>query len=849
MANRLYIYTCKKASTSSAVDTIIEAKYELPIYFYPLFINKPKVVRDSIFASTAEGVAFFTQFYNFIENHAERLIDDLAHWQAIRVKLDAEMTRLSSTPWLMLEMSDVFTMSDTPPKVQAEEQLAQLERYNGIIQDAMDANNPQLLDQLIDYRTTGLADFKTYLNYENYAYGWEFCEAQWRKDDSEFPVEFEQAGKLGLKDKNGQVVAPAEYDSLYAFAENTRLCVAEKAGKFCYLTTQGKVEFGAYFDDLYDFFDAYDEEDQLAIAAINHQHGLINRKGQWVVEPKWDDMRGLYDRGGLIAYKKDNVWGVMDDKGNVIQAPQFPYKPMPNDEYSTRYYTCGPDDGEPVLYLSLNWKPFQLKKNETIGSVDGGNNLRTSLGEGKHAKYGLTNKDAQTLLECIYDDLEYEYDLHVYRVKTGKKWGIFHPHQGWILPCDYDTLSTVRGEFGSSTGSAHSQCWVARKGRQYGLYDSLKQAWVLDCTHGKITPFSKNVVGVVHTQPPEEAGIWVHNASTGERLAGPYESLSDGAGTLSFAAVLAFTKNQVLTVGQTGIVKPLTEHQADELERHLPNDIVGEYYFTHAQATIIKNFFSPRKRAEALNAQAYQLEQAGKYQQAADMYVLAGQAGNANGYVNAGFLFASQPTLENLPLARHYYELATEAGNSMGMNNLADCYRYGTGGEQNMPKALALFHQAEALNNLRAAWNLADIYYNDATLEDHAQALKYYLKAYREFPYPLEVGYLYDTLLKDYTSALGYYEKAGKSGSGYAYNRIGLMWEEGLLGKVNLKKAQDYYQKAMKAENSEAYAGLNLAKLLVSTDPVAAKAAWQFALAHENEVEGLTEFGQAQGWA
>jgi len=848
MGNRLYIYSCKKPQASSATETVVEAKYELPLYFYPLFINKPKLVKNDIFASSREGVAFFEQFYHFIQSHADKLIDDVERWEEIHPKLSAEFSRLTSYPWLMLEMSDVFTMSDTPYQLQAQAQLEQLQRYNSIIQDAMDANNPQLLDQLVDYRSTGLADFKTYLNYENYEYGWAFCEAQWRKDDTEFPVEFEENGKFGLKDKQGKVIVAAEYDSLYGFAENTRLCVAEKAGRFCYLTPQGKVEFNQYFDDCYDFFDAYDAEDQCAIAVINQQHGLINRKGEWQVKPEWDDMRGLYDRGGLIAYKKDNLWGVMDEHGKVIQAPQFPYKPMPDNEYDTRYYTCGPDDGEPVMYLSLNWKPFTLKKNESVGSVDGGGNLRTSIGEGKHAKYGLSNKDAKVLLECIYDDLEYEYDLHAYRVKTGKKWGIFHPHQGWILPCEYDNLTTVRGQFGSSTGSAHSQCWVARKGRQYGLFDSLKQTWVLDCMHGKITPYAKNVVGVAHAQPPEEAGVWVHNASTGERLAGPYQSLSDCAGTLSFAAVLAFTINQAFTVGQTGIIKPLTEQQADELEPRLPDDMTGEYYFTHAQATIIKNTFSPRKRAQALDAEAYRLEQAGEFQQAANLYVLAGQAGFSNGYVNAGYLYASQASLENLPLARHYYELAAQAGNSMGMNNLADCYRHGTGGEQDMHKALALFQQAEALNNLRAAWNLAEIYYHDESLEDHAQALKYYLKAYREFPRPLEVGYLYDTLLKDYASALSYYEKAGKDGSGYAYNRIGLMWEEGLLGNVNLKKAQDYYQKAMKAEDSEAYAGLNLAKLLIASDPIAAKTAWQFAMDHKNVVEGLAEFGQAQGW-
>ena len=37
-------------------------------------------------------------------------------------------------------------------------------------------------------------------------------------------------------------------------------------------------------------------------------------------------------------------------------------------------------------------------------------------------------------------------------------------------------------------------------------------------------------------------------------------------------------------------------------------------------------------------------------------------------------------------------------------------------------------------------------------------------------------------------------------------------------------------------------------KLLVNTDPAAAKAAFQFSVNHEDVVEGLTEFGQAQGW-
>ena len=74
------------------------------------------------------------------------------------------------------------------------------------------------------------------------------------------------------------------------------------------------------------------------------------------------------------------------------------------------------------------------------------------------------------------------------------------------------------------------------------------------------------------------------------------------------------------------------------------------------------------------------------------------------------------------------------------------------------------------------------------------------------------MGYLYNTLLSDFTSALKYYQIAAKDGSGYVFNRIGGMWEEGLLGKVDVKKAQESYEKAMKAEYADAFAGLNLAK-------------------------------------
>lgn len=849
MANRLYIYSNSQKNADSFVDVIIEANYELPIYFYPLFISKAKLVGSDIFASAPEGVLFFEQFYAFLETHADSLEIKQPLWMTTTKKISVELEKLAKQNWLYLEMSDVLGMSSQPFKLQAEAMLTKIQLSLAVIQDAISANNPSLLDQLIDYHETGVANFKTYLNHEKYEYGWTFFDKQHVVDNGAVPIDHEENGKFGFKTAKGNIITPATYDATYAFDEHTRLCIAEKGGKFVFINIKGQLEFETEFDDLYDFFHNYDENKQVAIAKHNGHYGLINRKGNWVISPQWDDLRGVYERGQFIAAKKGDLWGVIDETGKIIVEQSLPFNPRPNDEHATSYYYCAPEDGEPVLYLSLKWQPFTVKSNIKIESFHARDDLKTVLGKGIEARYGLMNQEGETLLQTIYNEIEFEYGPEIYRIKKDKKYGLFHPLNGWLIDCEFDHLSAVYTLFSGSLYRHGDSNWLARKGKQYGLYDSKKQAWVLVCTQGKITPFAKNVVGVMHALPLDEAGIWVHSASTGAALSGPFESLSDCAGGLEFAAVLGFTQTEVMTIGQTGIVKPITEAHADSLILRMPNeDKYGEYFFTLAQGSLIKKYFSKKFKTNDLIEQGLQFEEKNEYKQAIDVYLQAAKEGNAAGYVNAGFILASQDSLKNPIFARQYYQLAADANEPQGLNNLACCYRDGDGGAQDMAKAIILFKRADEEYNKMATQNLAQIYYDDDALQDHAQALKYFLKCYSEYPRPLELGYLYDTLLNDFVHALKYYQIAAKEGSGYAYNRIGVMWQEGNLGKVDVKMAQEFYQKAINAEYADAHAGLNLAKLLMVSDPVAAKAAWQFAVDHAVAVDGLSAFGREQGW-
>ena len=850
MSSRLYIYSSRQKLTSSLINSFIEAKYELPIFFYPLFYSDADIVGNDIFANAPAGVAFFERFCDFIDTHQNKLVINQQDWLQTRKKISNELTKIAKQKWLFLEMSDVFAMSDQAFKLQAEATLAKIQLGIGYMQDALDADNPMLLDQLVEYSETGLVDFKSYFNHENYGFGWLFFDAQYAIDNpqdfDEAPTEFEKDGKFGLKNAKNEILAPAIYDTIFGFNGDSKLSVAQKNDKFVFLNYRGELEFNTEFDDLYDFFDS---DNPTAIAKQGRLYGLIDRAGKWVVQPTWDDLRGLYDRGELIAAKKGDVWGVIDEAGKQIVAPSLPYNPKPNSEYDTSYYSCGPEDGEPVLYLSRQWTAFTHKNSHKIGNIYGSNDLKTVLGEGKNARYGLLNQDGDTLLETIYNEIECVYEAGAYCIKQDKKCGLYHSEKAWLLACEFDSLTSVPHMISVGEDTHSSAQWVARKGKQYGLYDSKKLAWVLPCTQGKITPFAKNVLGVVHVAPPEESGIWVHNASTGAVLAGPYESLSNCYATLSFAAVLAFTNDTVFTVGQTGLVKPLTESQADSLVMQMPNkDTHKEFYLSYAQGALIKTYFSVKLKNQYLLEDAFELENKGDYRQAIALNLQAAMQGETAGYVNAGVVLEKEPSVQNLTLARQYYQLAADANEPQGLNNLAYCYREGVGGPQDMTKAIALFKLADEKYNKMATQNLAEIYYNDGPLQDQALALKYFLSCYRFYPRPLEIGYLYDTLLNDNTNALKYYQIAGKDGSGYAHNRVGEMWQNGLLGKTDLKKALENYEKAMTSAEPNAEAGLNCAKLLIAADPAAAKVAFQFALNHADVVDGLTEFGQAQGW-
>ena len=88
---------------------------------------------------------------------------------------------------------------------------------------------------------------------------------------------------------------------------------------------------------------------------IDGKWGLINEKGEYVIEPQYDFLGGLHN--GLISFRQSDLTGFLDVNGNVVIKPQFYWV----DEFS-----------EGLCVVSTDW---QTDDPRLYGYIDATGNL------------------------------------------------------------------------------------------------------------------------------------------------------------------------------------------------------------------------------------------------------------------------------------------------------------------------------------------------------------------------------------------------------------------------------------------------------------------------------------------
>ncbi|MBQ5691525.1 MAG: WG repeat-containing protein [Alistipes sp.] len=146
-------------------------------------------------------------------------------------------------------------------------------------------------------------------------------------------------GKRGyINVNNGRIVIDAEansYTKAWVFSEG--LAAVVKDGKIGFINAQNEVVIPFQFDDYaskcrmwqfgYVFHNGY-----CAMPNANGDLGLIDKGGNWVVEPSYDEIWAPHESGYRVIVK-DGKHGVLDSSCNVVYPAEYLYVGITRDGF------------------------------------------------------------------------------------------------------------------------------------------------------------------------------------------------------------------------------------------------------------------------------------------------------------------------------------------------------------------------------------------------------------------------------------------------------------------------------------------------------------------------------------
>lgn len=123
--------------------------------------------------------------------------------------------------------------------------------------------------------------------------------------------------KVGFIDSKGVWIIPAKFDYVRDFDPESGLARVKINGQWAYTNRSGKL-MHVYITEVYGDFNS-----GLAKGEVKNRVGYFDTKGQWAINPQFDDGYDFYN--GYAAVKKDGKWGIIDREGKWIVQPTFSY--------------------------------------------------------------------------------------------------------------------------------------------------------------------------------------------------------------------------------------------------------------------------------------------------------------------------------------------------------------------------------------------------------------------------------------------------------------------------------------------------------------------------------------------
>lgn len=822
MAHRIYLYNLnkdllpEKMSTTTADQDflanilagignntednllMVEWNYEFPVFLHPLFAHQPLIstpvfngTDGGIYAPAALGIQRIKAFYEFIDKHKAQLIDDKPAFDIAKQRIFKFLEERVIHDFFHLDAWDVFNMDDVPHKIQAIQLLNDINTTNAILQEAMERDDPSLLDNCPEFNQGPLQfqSFKPYLNHSGYDYGWEVISSgiydEDEMEDNEFPdqIFYMENGCKGMKDDSGQILIPARYDEVYYFPEGESLALVQKEDKYGYVNRRGEECVPLQYDD------AFDLSKGIAIVKLNDKYGFLQPDQNMEVAFLYDDITDLSLEPHYFNVCKEETWGVANASNEILLPFEYIQEIICHEFDGYNYYSGVLKSSKQKHFflqdfkkigtnkvIEVQWAGFEQQQHFFVPTEI------LSAGDKKKLKLqSLIRQDGEIILPAEYEEISYCSGSQVYILKQKGKFGLFRITGGTLLPCIYNRIDEL-----------NEACFRIFQSGKVGFFDSM------DGRNIFISPQFDSMRDDVRRN---KNGSW---------------------------EILGFLENSAFLISSDQTTRPVDhEIAAKQLSiGYYPESLVEE------QRKILADLAGTNAPALDLYHKGSKALDEGDLDNALKYHLLAAEKGDADSMNDLGFIYSSNGPHYDANKAYFWYRSGQKAGSIDAMNGFAICHLNGIGVKQNIDQAIRWYERAAEYGNGRAHANLADLYLDGIWVQQNLdKALKHYQRAEQlNFPSYGRHGYVL-FLKEDYEPAINYYKASAKEGDGQSAYNLATMYELGQGCRPDIHKALSFYHRALELAQTDSY--LELIRLYRYNDEVKdeAKALEMIALA------------------
>jgi uncharacterized protein len=829
MSHRMYLYN--KAVVGSDDDAsllLMEWGYELPLLLQPLFSAAPFVgancynspgSEEGLYAEAKAGIQALRDFYDFIERHADSLLDDVEAFRTARQKIFQLLDKRAGHAWFHLDAWDVFNMNDEDRRAQAEALLEEIARANACIREAIECDNPLLLDNCPGVDKPWAGTFRAVLNLDNYDYGWEPLGSLLPSQDEDEPQIFCENGRYGLRTADGKMLIEPHYQDFYDFDWHSGLACVQHEQRFGYVDRQGREVIACQFEEAFDFVGEH------ALIAEGGRYGLIDRRGRVTVPCQFDGGEALDYTGAYWSVQQNELWGVIDSNGRWMLAAQY----QQIHAYEG-YYSAKPTKGPQHLFTTRfhDLGAIGLDNINSVSLGESGEAYVIRRREGKQWLWRALDEQGQALLPGEYQALDYLHEMQAWRVRDNRQYGLYRHQAGrWLLPCAYARIELQQGCWGAD-GSHY--CLV-QENKRWGLYRGGAQAgWTLEPRFEHLTNLHDGYFNAC------QDGRWGILDSQGQWLREPLDQApADRRFVQGDALALVFQGERTWLLQEDGSCQPLAAERALQVV-----DRYAQFGLSEVQQTCLQNSAGDLWQALDSHRRGLAALEAQDYEKARPLLLRAVELGNDDALNDLGCLLDKAD--QDYAGALVYFQRASDAGSALAARNLGDCYRQGRGCTHDPVQACHYLQLATERGHRPAHLELAQLLFEQES--DHDLALQHYQAAWRHGDKDESANYLgwLHEQREDYAQAQRYYQHAIGLGDSYAHWRMGRMHLYGLGRAVNPGKAREHLQNACELEREDAY--LDMAELLLHDESSQEEALGWLQKAVESDVPGARELAE-----